>query len=181
MSSFDGLLQRHKKAQLVPSGRPAYKKYSYGIYKSKFVASLKIEINKATVNFPKIQNIASFLPWIYTDRYFTEGTHEFKINSLRYPIVQNAGFTVLEEHDIDTYPYSYFKSLFSRDGKGFKLVKGEEIDQFVAQSTVITLRLELGPHPKAIIYDSEMMCQYECELAEKKAYRMGVYACGWAM
>lgn len=71
--------------------------------------------------------------------------------------------------------------MFSRDGKGFKLVKGEEIDQFVAQSTVITLRLELGPHPKAIIYDSEMMCQYECELAEKKAYRMGVYACGWAM
>lgn len=42
MSSFDSLLQRHKKTQIIPSGRPAYKKYNYGIYKSKFVASLKI-------------------------------------------------------------------------------------------------------------------------------------------
>lgn len=107
-----------------------------------------------------MQNVASFLPWIYTDRYFTEGVHEFKINSLRYPIVQNAGFTVLEEHDIDTYPYTTFKSLFSREGKGFKLVKGEEIDQFVAQTTIVTLRIELGAEPKAIIYDSETMCQY---------------------
>jgi len=81
------------------------------------------------------------LPWIYTDKHFSSGIHEFKLSSLRYPIVQNAGFTVLPEHDIDTYPYTYFKSLFSRDGKGFKLVRGEDIDQFVAQTTVVTLRL----------------------------------------
>ena len=55
------------------------------------------------------------------------------------------------------------------------------IDQFVAQTTIVTLRIQLGPEPKAIIYDSENMCQYECELKEKKAYRMGVYGCGWAM
>lgn len=48
---------------------------------------------------------------------------------------------MLDEHDIDTYPYSNFKSLFNREGKGFKLVEGEEIDQFIAQTTVIRLRL----------------------------------------
>ncbi len=126
MSSFDGMLQKHKKARTIPSGkRPTHKKFNYGIYKSTFVASLKIEINKSNVLFPKLNNVASFLPWIYTDRYFTDGTHEFKISSLRYPIVQNTGFTVLEEQDMDTYPYTYFKSLFNREGKGFKLVKGE--------------------------------------------------------
>lgn len=104
-----------------------------------------------------------------------------KITSLRFPIVQNAGFTVLEQHDIDTYPYSHFKSLFNREGKGFKLVKGEEIDQFVAQTTVVRLRLELCGDAKAIIYDSEMQCHYECKLQQKKAYRMGVYGCGWAV
>lgn len=96
-------------------------------------------------------------------------------------MVQNAGFTVLDEHDIDTYPYSTFKSLFNREGKGFKLLAGEEIDQFVAQTTVVTLRLELGSQPRAVIQDSEMQCQYVCELAERRAYRMGVYGCGWAM
>ena len=116
------------------------------------------------VNFPKIAQIASFLPWVYTEKVFTSGIHHFKINSMRYPIVQNAGFTILPEHDIDTYPYSTFKSLFSRDGRGFKLIKGEEIDQFVAQTTVVTLRLELGPEPRALVFDSELMCEYECAL-----------------
>lgn len=59
----------------MPSGKTAARKYNYGIYKSKFVASLKIEINKTTINFPKLQNIASFLPWIYTDKHFTSGNH----------------------------------------------------------------------------------------------------------
>lgn len=109
----------------MPSGRkPQHKKLNYGIYKSKFIASLKIEFDKSTVLFPKMQNIASFLPWIYTDKYFSDGTHEFKLSSLRYPIVQNSGFTVIEEHDIDTYPYTTYKSLFSKDGKGFKLTSG---------------------------------------------------------
>ncbi len=72
-----------------------YKKINYGIYKSKFIASLKIQVEKNIVHFPKLQSISSFLPWIYTDKYFTEGIHEFKITSLRFPIVSNAGFTVL--------------------------------------------------------------------------------------
>lgn len=76
------------------------------------------------MRFPKINNISSFLPWIYTDHYFSEGTHEFKLTALKYPIVQNAGFTVLQEQDIDTYPYTYFKSLYSREGKGFRLTQG---------------------------------------------------------
>lgn len=43
MSSFEGLLQKHRSAQILPSGkRPVHKKFNYGIYKSKFVASLKI-------------------------------------------------------------------------------------------------------------------------------------------
>lgn len=71
------------------------KKINYGIFKSKFIASSKIEFDKAVVTFPKIPNIASFLPWIYIDRPLNDGIHEFKISSLKYPIVQNAGFTVL--------------------------------------------------------------------------------------
>ena len=51
----------------------------------------------------------------------------------------------------------------------------------MAQTTVVTLRLELGPEPRALIFDSELICEYECPLDEKKAYRMGVYGCGWAM
>lgn len=97
LSSFDGILQKHKAAQLMPGhNKTNQKKINYGIYKSKFIASLKIEVDKTVVHFPKIQSIASFLPWIYTDRYFNEGIHEFKITSLRFPIVQNAGFTVLD-------------------------------------------------------------------------------------
>jgi hypothetical protein len=157
------------------------RKINYGVYKSKFIASGKIEFQGATVSFPKIANIASFLPWIYTDRPFTDGTHEFKLSSLKYPIVQNTGFTVLEEHDIDTYPYTYFKSLFNKEGKGFKLTSGDDIDQFIAQTTVVVLRLELGASPRALIHDSEMKCLYECELKEKTTYRMGVYGCGWSM
>lgn len=156
------------------------KKLNYGVCRSRFIASSKIEINKGVVAFPKLSNIASFLPWIYTDQLFSEGVHEFKISSQRYPIVQNAGFTVLDEHDIDTYPYAHFKSLFSREGRGFALIEGEEIDQFVAQTTVVVLRLELGASSRAVLFDSEMRCRYECELG-KGAYRMGVYGCGWAM
>lgn len=96
LGSFDTVLQKHKAEQVMPgSKRVLAKKINYGIYKSKFVGSLKIEINNATVNFPKLTAISSFLPWIYTEKYFSEGTHEFKISSVRYPIVQNAGFTVL--------------------------------------------------------------------------------------
>lgn len=76
MSSFEGLLQKHKNAQVIPSGKKGlHKKFNYGIYKSKFISSLKIEIQKSEVNFPKVQNVASFLPWIYTDKYFTDGIH----------------------------------------------------------------------------------------------------------
>ena len=41
--------------------------------------------------------------------------------------MRNAGFTVVEEVDQDTYPYMRFKSLFGKDARGFKLVKGEHI------------------------------------------------------
>jgi hypothetical protein len=153
-------LAKHKPVSLPTSKKVLHRKLNYGIFKSKFIASSKIEFNKAVVTFPKIANIASFLPWIYTDRPFIEGTHEFKLSSLRYPMVQNTGFTILEEHDIDTYPYTNFKSLFNREGKGFKLIEGEEIDQFISQTTVVVLRLELGPSPRAVLHDSEMKCCY---------------------
>ena len=65
------------------------------MYKSKFIASSKIDFQKGVVNFPKLQNVASFLSWIYTDRRFSSGCHELKLSSVRYPIVQNAGVTVL--------------------------------------------------------------------------------------
>jgi hypothetical protein len=182
ISNFDAILKKHKSNQAVPQNKRVLpKKINYGVFKSKFIASSKIEFNKSIVNFPKINNIASFLPWIYTDKYFNEGVHEFKISSLRYPLVQNTGFTVLEEHDIDTYPYTNFKSLFNKEGKGFKLVQGEEIDQFISQTTVVILRLELGSSPVAHLHDSEMKCFYECPLKEQTTYRMGVYGCGWAM
>lgn len=181
-SHFSQLLKQKTQAVSLPLAKKVlHKKLNYGICKSRFIASSKIEISKAVIAFPKLTNIASFLPWIYTDRPFSEGIHEFKISSQRYPIVQNAGFTVLEEHDIDTYPYALFKSLFNREGKGFLLVQGEEIDQFVAQTTVVVLRVELGASPRAVLFDSEMRCRYECELKGKGAYRMGVYGCGWAM
>ena len=125
LSSFDSILGKKKSPQPITSKQQTARKLNYGVERSKFVGSTKIEFAKTVVHFPKLSNIASFLPWIYTDKLFTEGTHHFKISSLRYPIVQNAGFTILPEHDIDTYPYSCFKSLFSREGKGFKLIKGE--------------------------------------------------------
>jgi hypothetical protein len=156
-------------------------KISYGIFKSKFVGSLKIEVIERKVLFPQLRHIASFLPWVYSDRSFSEGTHELKISSLRYPMVPNAGFAVLPEQDIDTYPYSFFKSLFSREGKVFRKVRGEHIDQVVAQSTVLTLRLQLGPAPRALLFDSQLLSEYECELpAGKGGFRLGLYGCGWA-
>ena len=164
-SNFDSILNRHRSYQApAHAKRTLNKKINYGIYKSKFIASSKIEVEKTVVKFPKLHNIACFLPWIYTDKHFNSGSHELKICSLKYPIVQNAGFTLLEEHDIDTYPYSTFKSLFSQEGKGFCLTQGEEIDQFIAETTVVILRLELGASPKAILHDSEMRGVYECDL-----------------
>lgn len=48
--------------------------------------------------------------------------------SLKFPYHPNAGLAVLEEHDIDTYPYHYFKSLFSKEGKGFRLADPEHLE-----------------------------------------------------
>lgn len=76
LSSFDSVLQKHKASQLLPGKTTNnFRKINYGIYKSKFIASLKIQVEKNVIHFPKIQSIASFLPWIYTDKYFTEGIH----------------------------------------------------------------------------------------------------------
>ena len=47
---------------------------------------------------------------------------------MKFPLVPNSGLAILEEHDVDTYPYHHFKSLFSRDGKGFILAKIGEGD-----------------------------------------------------
>ena len=125
--NFDALLQRHRSYQ-APVGQnkrsQQAKKINYGLFKSKFIASSKIEFAKGVVHFPKLANVASFLPWVYTDKRFNSGVHELKLSSVKYPLVQNAGLTVLEEHDIDTYPYHCFKSLFNPEGKGFALTKG---------------------------------------------------------
>lgn len=51
----------------------------------------------------------------------------------------------------------------------------------MAQTTVVVLRIELGAASRAVLFDSEMRCRYECELKAKSAYRMGVYGCGWAI
>ena len=100
------------------------KKINYGLIKSKYIASSKIDVQKGAIIFPKMPNVASFLPWIYTDTKFTAGEHELTIESLKFPTVANCGLLVLEEHDVDTYPYTYFKSLYSVDGKGFQLTHG---------------------------------------------------------
>ena len=103
------------------------KKINYGVVKSKYIASSKISVDKGAITFPKLNSVASFLPWLYTDRSFKTGPHTMRITSLRFPLVPNSGLLVLEEHDIDTYPYTYFKSLFSKEGKGFTLTSGTEI------------------------------------------------------
>lgn len=92
----------------------------YGLTKSKFIGSSKIQCQNGKIVFPKIQNIVSFLPWIYSDHGFTTGIHQLRINSMRFPSTPNCGLAILEQHDIDTYPYHYYKSLFNPDGKGFK-------------------------------------------------------------
>jgi len=72
LSSFEGVLKKHKSTQLLPGKtNKNAKKINYGIYKSKFIASLKIQVENNVIHFPKLQSIASFLPWIYTDKYFT--------------------------------------------------------------------------------------------------------------
>ena len=100
------------------------KKINFGLMRSKYVTSSKIQVARGVIEFPKLNNIASFLPWLYTDKSFSSGPHTMRITSLRFPLVANSGMLVLEEHDIDTYPYTYFKSLFSKEGKGFSLVEG---------------------------------------------------------
>jgi hypothetical protein len=91
------MLNKHRSYQLmVKNKRTHLKKINYGVYKSKFISSSKIEFDKNHISFPKIKNISSFLPWIYSDKSFNDGIHEFKINSEKYPIIQNSGFTVLE-------------------------------------------------------------------------------------
>jgi hypothetical protein len=79
------------------------------------------------IHFPKLDNIASFLPWLYTNHGWNSGTHLLKITSLKFPTIANAGLAVLPEHDIDTYPYNFFKSLFSKEGAGFHLVTSNDI------------------------------------------------------
>lgn len=67
---FDAVLNKHRQA-VIPSGKKVlHKKVNYGIFKSKFIGSSKIEFDKTVVHFPKLNNIASFLPWIYTDQHF---------------------------------------------------------------------------------------------------------------
>lgn len=63
--------------------------------KSKFIASSKIKCEDGVVIFPHLENIASFLPWIYTDKSFTTGSHLLKVCSQRFPLVNNCGFLIL--------------------------------------------------------------------------------------
>ena len=43
--------------------------------KSKFIASSKIKCEDGVITFPFLENIASFLPWLYTDKSFSTGDH----------------------------------------------------------------------------------------------------------
>lgn len=54
-----------------------------------------------------------------------------------------------------------YKSLFNKEGKGFKLIKGDNIETHIAQSTTIVLRMELdSTAPRAVVFDSEMKSVY---------------------
>ena len=122
--------------------------------KSKYIASSKITVSKGVITFPKMENVASFLPWIYSDCTFGQGSQTLRISSMKFPLTPNSGLLVLEEHDADTYPYTYFKSLFSSQGKGFTLTSGSEIEHFIGETTSVILTLEQGPKPRALLRDS---------------------------
>jgi hypothetical protein len=70
-------------------------KIEMGLNKSKFISSSKIECSNGKIIFPKLDNIASFLPWVYSDKGFTTGIHELRITSLKFPLVSNSGLAIL--------------------------------------------------------------------------------------
>ncbi len=178
------ILKKHKSYQKIERTKTIkeMRRIKYDMLKSRFIASSEIQFVNGQIEFPKVKNILSFLPWIYGEKCFHDGAHEIKISSVRYPLVQNAGFSVIEECDSDTYPYSTYKSLFNKEGKGFKLVKGDHIETHIAQSTTIVMRMELdSTAPRAVIFDSEMKSVYECSLKSNTKYRMAVYGSGWAI
>lgn len=158
---LDEILKRQRSYQQIQSTKTLreLRKVKYDLLKSRFIASSNIQLTNGEIQFPKVRNITSFLPWVYGEKSFSEGVHQIKIASVRFPLVRNSGFTVLQQQDSDTYPYTHFKSLFSNQGRGFKLVKGEAIETFISKSTALILRLQLDSN-RALIFDSEMKSVY---------------------
>lgn len=119
-------MSQNKKKEEIKNAFPENwdNKIHYGLIKSKYIWSNKIICENGVVTFPKIENIGSFLPWLYTERMFSTGMHEIKLCCLKFPNINNCGLLVLEDHDIDTYPYHYFKSIYSKEGKSFELTQG---------------------------------------------------------
>ena len=113
---MDIILKKHKSYQKIERTKTVkeMRRIKYDMVKSRFIASSDIQFVNGQIEFPKVKNISSFLPWIYGEKFFHDGLHEIKISSVRFPLVQNAGLSVLEECDSDTYPYSTYKSLFNK-------------------------------------------------------------------
>ena len=71
LSSFDSVLGKKSKPQGIINKLKTVRKMNYGVKRSRFVGSQKIEVQQTIVNFPKLPQIASFLPWIYTVKVFS--------------------------------------------------------------------------------------------------------------
>lgn len=54
------------------------------------------------------------------------------------------------------------------------------MEHIIGETATVVLKIDLGTNPMAILYDTELRSKYQCNLQENRAYRFGVYGCGWA-
>lgn len=132
----------------------------------------RISIDNRWIRFPEaLPN--HFKPWVYGEKGLTEGVHKMIVVSTQPDKGLNCGLAVLQHHDLNSYPYAIYKSLWDRVSREFRLISGQEISTFIDGRTEVELTLDLD-HKKASIRDSEQRCHYIANLRDATIYHFGI-------
>lgn len=95
----------------------------YGVVRTSYTGGKNIAFEGGWIQFPFCPE-DSFKPWVYSEKGFIAGVHKLKIICSKPSRSTNCGIGIIKESDLQTYPYSIYKSLYDRVTREFKLVCG---------------------------------------------------------